>query len=68
MNPGTELSDNTPAHHYTFVENNLMGEVQKRISISIQRSTNSCYLIFGYPQRGILTSSLSEEKIAAAVA
>ena len=45
-----------------------MGEVQSRIRASIQRSTDSCYLMFGYPQRGILTSSLSEEKIVAAAA
>ena len=68
MNPGTASSDDTPTHHSTFVDDNLMGEVQKRIRTSIQRSTESCYLMFGYPQHGILTSSLSEDKFVAAAA
>ena len=27
LNPGTALTPDTPIHHSTFVENNLMGEV-----------------------------------------
>ena len=68
INLGTPSSPDTPTHHSTFVDDNLMGEVQQRIRTSIQRSTDSCYLLFGHPQHGILTPSLSEDKFVAAAA
>ena len=51
----------TPTHHSTFVDDNLMAEVHRRIQLSIQRSSASCYLLSGHPRRD-LTPSLSKEK------
>ena len=66
INPGTTAT--TPTHHATFVDDNLMAEIQARIRLSIQRSSDSCYMMFGHPERGILTPSLSEEKFVASAA
>lgn len=48
-NPSTarDLSDST--HHATFVDDNLLVKILRRIILGVQRSTGSCYLCFGYP-------------------
>ena len=61
VNPGTASTALVPTHHATFVDDNLMAEVHHRIQLSIQRSSASCYLLFGHPRKD-LTPSLSEEK------
>ena len=68
LNPGTASSEDTTTHHSKLIEDNLMGEVRLRICISIQRSTDYYYLMFRYPQRGIITSSLSKDKFVLATA
>ena len=66
INPGTIPS--TPTHHATFVDDNLMARILPRIRLSIQRSSDSCYLLFGHADQGILTPILSENKIVQAAA
>ena len=68
INPGTASTDETPTLHATFVDNNIMANITDRIQLSIQRSSDSSYLLFGYPQRSILTPCLAEEKSLIAAA
>ena len=65
INPGKPLDSDSPTHHSTFVDDNLMAEVAPRIQRSIQRSSAACYLLFGHP-RSDLTPSLSEKKFVPA--
>ena len=50
INPGTAPDLSCPTHHATFVDDNLMAEILPRVTTSVQRSTASCYLLFGHPQ------------------
>ena len=65
LNPGTFSHPGVPTHHSIFVDDNLMAEVHGRTQLSIQRSSASCYLLFGYP-RSDLIPSLSEDKFVQA--
>ena len=67
LNPGYLQGCLAPTHHATFVDDNLMAEVHHRIRHSIQKSSDSCCLLFGCPKQRY-TPSLSEEKIVPAAA
>ena len=60
--PGAGTTADVPTHHSTFVDDNMMAELHHRISLSIQRSTDSCYLLFGHPVPALRIPSLSEDK------
>ena len=68
VNLGTGPASLALTHHVTFADDNLLLEVQSRITQSIQRSVGVCYLLFGQPQPLILTPSLSQEKFVKAAA
>ena len=40
----------------------MMAEFHHRIRLSIQRSTDSCYMMFGHPKPDLRIPSLSEDK------
>ena len=64
INPGATSDPITHTHHATFVDSNLMPEIQVRIHLSIQWISDSSYLLFGHPEWGVLTPSLSREKLS----
>ena len=68
LNPGTGTSVSALTHHSTFVDDNMMAEYHDRIRLSIQRSTDSCYLMFGHPEPSLRIPSLSEEKFVQSAA
>ena len=50
------------------MDNNLMAKNMARIHLSIQQSSNFCYLFYGHPKQRIITPILSEEKFVPAAA
>ena len=62
IHPGAGTAVDVPTHHSTFVDDNMMAEFHHRIRLSIQRSTDSCYMLFGYPTPNLRIPSLSEDK------
>ena len=62
LNPGTGPVNTHLTHHATFVDVNLKAEIYRRAFLAIQRSTASCYLLFGHPVSSLRSPSLSEDK------
>jgi len=62
INIGTYTTASSSTHHFMFVDDNLMAEMDRLMQCSIQHSYDSCYLLFDHPQHGIFTPNLSEDK------